>query len=117
MALLKQTDWNDQEIPYTTADVTRHGQRVARVRAELGEIRAAVATMRARGGAFLDEVADFLDREALQLDRANEADGPVELDARDDTRDQSDYAPTGARRALLIARAFTSERLGDAGRG
>ncbi|GLW13055.1 hypothetical protein Misp01_81830 [Microtetraspora sp. NBRC 13810] len=117
MALLKQTDWNDHEIPHTAADVTRHEQRVARVRVEVGEIRAAARVMRGEGGAFLEEVAAFLDREALQLDRANEADGSVELDPRNDTREQSGYAPTGARRALLIARAFTRTRSGDAGHG
>jgi hypothetical protein len=109
--------WNDIEIPYTAADVTRNEDRVARVRAEIVEIRAAVEAMRLQGETFLDEFADFLDREALQLERFNEADGPVELDPRDDTREQSGYAPTSARRALLIARAFTSSHPTGAGRG
>ncbi|MGV9386725.1 hypothetical protein ACWDRB_63760 [Nonomuraea sp. NPDC003707] len=117
MALLKQTDWNGTEIPYTTANVTRYEPRVGRVRAKVGEIRAAVHAMREEGGAFLEEVADFLGREALQLDRANEADGPVELDSRDDTREQSDYVPASASQALLIARALAGTRSGDAERG
>jgi hypothetical protein len=117
VALLKQTDWNDIEIPYTAADATRYEHRVVRVRAEIAEIRSAVAAMRGQSGAFLNEVADFLDREALQLERVNEADGSVELDARDDTREQSGYVPTSARRALLIARAFINERPGPSGRG
>ncbi|MFF4414490.1 hypothetical protein ACFYY8_18340 [Streptosporangium sp. NPDC001559] len=117
MALLKQTDWNDAEIPYTAADVTRYEHRVARVRAEIVEIRSSVEAMRVQGGAFLDEVADFLDREALQLERVNEADGPVDLDSRDDAREQSGYAPTSARRALLIARAFICGLPTGAGHG
>ena len=118
MALLKRIDWNNNEVPYTSADVVRYEQRVARVRKEVGEIRTAVHTMREEGGAFLEEVADFLDREALQLERANEADsGSAELPEQEDTRERTGLVPTSARRALLIARAFTSTRPGDAGRG
>ena len=115
MALLRQTDWNDSEIPYSAAAIDRYEQRVERVRAEVEEIRAAARTMRAQGGAFLEEVADFLEREALQLERVNEADGPVDLGWQDDTREESGYAPTSARRALLIARAFTQS--GSTARG
>ncbi|WP_431981447.1 hypothetical protein [Streptomyces qinglanensis] len=116
MALLKKMDWNDNEVPYASAEVIRYEGRVRRVRAEVNEIRAAVHTMREGGGAFLEEVASFLDREALQLERANEADGSVELPEQEDTRERNGLVPTGARRALLIARAFTSTH-GGGGRG
>ncbi|MER7213239.1 hypothetical protein ABT340_39765 [Streptosporangium sp. NPDC000239] len=108
MALLKQTDWNGREIYYHVSDLVRYELRLARLRGEVAEIRSAVAAMRVQGGAFLDEVADFLDREALQLERANEADGGVEIDGDNDTRERDGYVPTTARRALLMARAFTS---------
>ncbi|MFI7643319.1 hypothetical protein [Nonomuraea sp. NPDC049400] len=117
MALLTQTDWHDDEISYTAGDITRYDERVARVRAEVVEIRAAAPAMREQGGAFLEETAAFLDREALHLERANEADGAVELAWQNDTRERSDYVPTSARSALLIARAFSGTRSGDAGRG
>jgi hypothetical protein len=42
--------------------------------------------MHVQGRAFLDELADFLDHEALQLERINEADGPVEVDGDNDSR-------------------------------
>ncbi|MFG1711193.1 hypothetical protein ACFLIM_49390 [Nonomuraea sp. M3C6] len=53
----------------------------------------------------------------MLLDRANEADGAVELAWQPDTRERRDYVPTSARNALLIARAFTSTHSRDAGRG
>ncbi|MFI6801165.1 hypothetical protein [Streptosporangium canum] len=109
MALLKQTDWNGTEIPHTTAEITRYEARVARVRGEVGEIRTAVRAMREEGGAFLD-------REALLLDRANEADGPVDLAWPTGTRERRDYVPTSARSALLIARAFSRTHPADTGR-
>ncbi|MEU7748081.1 hypothetical protein [Nonomuraea sp. NPDC049158] len=102
MALFKQTDWNGTDIPYTVADITRYEAQVAHVRGEIGEIRTAVS---------------FLDREALLLDRANEADGAVEPAWQADTQERRDYVPTSARSALLIARAFTSSHPRDAGRG
>ncbi|MEU6787368.1 hypothetical protein ABZ912_49965 [Nonomuraea angiospora] len=80
MALLKQTGWNGNEIYNHISDLVRYEQRLARIRDEVAEIRSAVEAMRVQGGAFLNEVTDFLDREAPQLERVNEADGPVELD-------------------------------------
>ncbi|MGW0192497.1 hypothetical protein [Nonomuraea sp. NPDC003201] len=103
MALLKQTDWNGTEIPHTTAEITRYEARVVRVRGEIGEIRTAVRTMREEGGAFLEEAAAFLGPEALLLNRANEADGPVDLAWQADTLERRDYVPTGTRSAVLIA--------------
>ncbi|MEU0564996.1 hypothetical protein ABZ297_06315 [Nonomuraea sp. NPDC005983] len=116
MALLKRTDWNGNEIYYLVSDLVRYELRLARIRDEVAEVRSAVEAMRVQSGAFLEEVADFLEREALQLERVNEADGPVELDSRDDTREQSGYAPTSARRALLIARAFQRPPTSSPGR-
>jgi hypothetical protein len=110
-SLLKQTDCNGREIYYHVSDLVRYELRL---RAEVAEIRSAVAAMRVQGGTFLEEVADFLDREALQLERVNEADGD------NDTRERDGYVPTTARRALLIARAFTSTHpalSGEAGPG
>jgi hypothetical protein len=95
------------------SDLVRYELRLTRLRAEVAEIRSAVAAMRVQGGAFLD-------REALQLERVNEADGGVEIDGDNDTRERDGYVPTTARRALLIARAFTSTHpalSGEAGPG
>ncbi|WP_461296392.1 hypothetical protein [Streptomyces harbinensis] len=109
MALLKRIDSHGNEEPYTSIEIVTYKQRVARVEQEVAEIRAAVRTMREGADLFLEEVADFLDREALQLERSNKADcGSAELPGRDDTRERRGMVPTSARRALLIARAFTS---------
>ncbi|MFI9366942.1 hypothetical protein ACIG5E_38815 [Kitasatospora sp. NPDC053057] len=67
-------------------------------------VRAAVLAMRGAGGVFLGEVADFFDREALQLERVVEADGRAEL---------GQEVADAARRALLIARAFTADPMAD----
>lgn len=112
MGLLTRVDDRGNEIPYTEAELLRYQARVTRVRGEVAEIRAAAESLRGAGGAFHDQVADFLECEARLLERANEADGSVELRWQDDTRQTRDYAPTSARRALLIARAWTTDRRG-----
>ncbi|MEU5483546.1 hypothetical protein [Streptomyces mirabilis] len=106
MALLKRVDWQDNEIPHTDADRRRYEQRVARVRKEVTEIRSAAEGIRAAGGAFDAEVADFLAAEARMLEGANEVDGGVELQPGDDTAERPNWGTTTARRALLIARAW-----------
>jgi hypothetical protein len=107
--LLKRMDWHDNELPYTRDEVLRHKARLARVRQEVADIRRAAASLRGAGGVFHTEVADFLTTEARVLERANEADGSVELAWEDDTRESKDYGATSARRALLLARAWNEE--------
>lgn len=114
MALLKRVDWQDNEIPYTDADRLRYEQRVARVRKEVAEIRSAVEGIKATGGAFHSEVADFLTSEARMLEGANEVDGGVELQPQDDTTERPTWGTTTARRALLIARAWHRDHQGEA---
>ncbi len=111
MPLVARADWYDHELPYSAGETDRYEARVARVRGEVGEMRAAA------GGPFLEEVAAFCDRAALELEHANDAPGGVELDAETDTRQRDGYVPTVAGRALLIARAWTSTHFADAGRG
>lgn len=109
MALLKRVDWQEKELPYSAAEVTRYKARVQRVRAEVAEIRTAAEGMRAAGSPFLLEVTAFLDREARGLESSNETDGGVELQPQDDTVEHPLYGITPARQALLLARAWTAE--------
>ncbi|MFI9064224.1 hypothetical protein ACIGQE_20465 [Streptomyces sp. NPDC053429] len=107
----------NDEVPYTSADIVQYEVRVARVRGEVAEIRTAVYDLCEEGGAFLEEVAAFLDREALQLERAEEAgSGSAEPAEQEDTQERDGLVPTAARRTLLIARAFTGAH-GTGGRG
>lgn len=114
MALLKQVDWQDNEIPHTDADRRRYEQRVARVRKEVAEIRSAADGIKATGGAFHAEVADFLTSQARMLEGANEVDGGVELQPQDDTAERPTWGTTTARRALLIARAWHRDHQDEA---
>ncbi|MFJ2774639.1 hypothetical protein [Streptomyces sp. NPDC087300] len=112
MALLKRVDWHDRELPYTQAELMFHEARVLRLRDEIAEIREAAEAMRntEAGTPFFGEVVDFLEWNATRLERANEADGGVELDAYEDTREIRDEVPTEQRRALLMARAYLKEQ-------
>ncbi|MEU7067274.1 hypothetical protein [Streptomyces sp. NPDC046161] len=105
----------NDEVPYTSADIVQYEVRVARVRGEVAEIRTAVYDMCEEGGAFLEEVAAFLDREACNWS------GPTRrtaarLSEQEDTQERDALVPTAARRTLMIARAFTGTH-GTGGRG
>ncbi|MEV6179884.1 hypothetical protein [Streptomyces sp. NPDC052015] len=114
MALLKRVDWQDNESPYSDHERIRYDQRVARVRQEVAEIRSAADGIRATGGAFHAEIADFLTAEARMLESANEVDGGVDLQPQDDTVERPNWGTTTARRALLIARAWHRDHQDEA---
>ncbi|MEW2493740.1 hypothetical protein AB0942_09355 [Streptomyces nodosus] len=101
----RRMDWHGAEVPYTAEEDRRQGSRITRVRREVGEMRTAATQLRELGGALRCEVAAFLERQALLLERANEWCSATELPERDDTREDPGCMPNAARSALLIARA------------
>lgn len=105
----RRVDWHGAEVPYTAEENRRQGGRIARVRCEVGEMRTAAAQLRELGGVLRCEVAGFLERQALLLERANEWCSATELPERDDTREEPGCMPNAARSALLIARAQLAE--------
>ncbi|MER6844873.1 hypothetical protein [Streptomyces platensis] len=100
-------DWQGNERQWTPQEVTHHEARVARISGEVAEIRSAAQQMRDQSNPFHTEVADFPTAEALMLERANSA---TLLSRDDDTQERAGMFPTVARRALLIARAYTTSR-------
>lgn len=107
-----RTDFQDHEVPWTPGEIARRDARFARISGEVREIQSAVAGMRAVGGVFLEEVASFCDRQALELSRVNAAAVGVELPWHHDTAPRDGEVPTAPRRALLIARAWAQEVAG-----
>lgn len=96
-------DWHGNERQWSEAEVALQNGRVARINREVAEIRRAAEQMAAKGDLFHSEVAEFLNAEALMLERANKGSF---LRGEDDTQERPGMFHTAARRALLIARAY-----------
>ncbi|WP_333745472.1 hypothetical protein [Streptomyces sp. IBSBF 2950] len=105
-----RVDWRGTERPASAMEITRAEGMAIRIRCEVAEIRTAAEQL-ADGSPFEVAVAEFLDAQATMLERAGGT--PERADSmrrEDDTLADPDMFPNAARSALLIARAYHSEK-------
>ncbi|WP_125264858.1 hypothetical protein [Streptomyces alboflavus] len=109
--------WDGAERAATAGEIARAEGTAARVRREVGEIRAAADEL-ASGTSFEAAVAVFLNAEATVLERnGGTVHQAAHLASHQDTRDQDGMLPTSARSALLVARAHLGSARASNGPG
>ncbi|MBP5926662.1 hypothetical protein F3K32_42400 [Streptomyces sp. LBUM 1483] len=105
-----RVDWHGTERPASAMETSRAEGTAIRIRREVAEIRTAAEQL-ADGSPFEIAVAEFLDAQATMLERAGSTPERANCMRReDDTLDEPGTFPNAARSALLIARAYHSEK-------